>query len=126
MALVVFLLIIFTGLYTTVEAAERGDRDQDDPFYQNSPMYQIIQFLLLLIIVVSIIGIAGFVIVKRDNGDKKSKNSTHLFIPPVSPLSPSQYAFMEKSSCSQCGRFVASDENVCPFCGSNLGTKKSL
>jgi hypothetical protein len=116
---VLMLMMVMEG--NTIEAAERGDRDQDDFFYASSPIEQIMQFLVFLIIVISIIVISGIVTTKIGDIATKSKNPNHSFLPSVALSQPSQYAFMEKTSCSHCGRFMDSETNVCPFCGNDLG-----
>jgi hypothetical protein len=116
------MLLMVIGV-TPSNAAEPGDRDQNDFFYPGSPLEQLMQFLLLLIIIISIIVIIGIVVTEFRASDKILKNPDHLIIPSVTPSQPSQYAFMEKSCCSQCGRSIDSESQLCPYCGNNLKEK---
>jgi len=118
---VVLILMVYMGLNTIIKAAEQGNRDQDDFFYRDTPAEQIIRFLLVLIIVISIIVYAGIVIALRGNIVNNSKNQNHSFIPPISLSLPSQYAFIKKSYCSQCGRLINYESKLCPYCGNKLG-----
>ena len=118
---VVLMLMVCIGLNTIIKAAEWGNRDQDDFFYRGYLADQIIRFLLVLIIVISIIVIAGIVIADIGNIVNKSKNQNHSFIPPTSPSPLSQYAFIKKSYCSQCGRLINYESKLCLYCGNKLG-----
>jgi hypothetical protein len=118
---VVLMLIASMALNTIVTAEELGNRDQDDFFYRDTPAEQVIRFLLVLIIVMIIIVYAGIVIAKRGNIENKSKNQNHSFIPPTSPSPLSQYAFIKKSYCSQCGRLINYESKLCLYCGNKLG-----
>jgi hypothetical protein len=116
--LIVIILLTCGGMTTVITAAEWGYWELKEYFYPESVADQIIRFLLLIVMIIGIVFIAVMVVVKVGHVIKRGKNDS--FISPVVPSQPSQFAFIEKSYCSRCGRFTDCETKECPFCGNNL------
>lgn len=113
----VLILLICIGLSTIADADEWGWSDSDGFYYRDSPSDQIMKFLPMIIVIIVIIVIAVIGIAAVGSMASKSKNNNQSFIPPTPPSNPSQYAFIKKSYCSECGRMINYEYNMCPYCG---------